>query len=177
MLFPWNSLVGILFWGSIEGVPFHPLLSLYSFMKVEAIAFHLSPLLLIKLQNTVDIIPGLHCVIHGCGLLNCCLLPFSFPGSGGYADNSVGATSTTGHGESIMKVILARLTLYHMEQGISWCFRSFTLYKAWSNSIVHSELMNSVIGYFSFEDASCWKHFGHATNTDLGANTHKCNLI
>ncbi|XP_063169357.1 isoaspartyl peptidase/L-asparaginase [Candoia aspera] len=40
-------------------------------------------------------------------------------GSGGYADNSTGAVSTTGHGESIMKVILARLTLYHMEQGKS----------------------------------------------------------
>ncbi|KAL8172684.1 UNVERIFIED_CONTAM: hypothetical protein K2H54_007973 [Gekko kuhli] len=38
-------------------------------------------------------------------------------GSGGYADNNVGATSTTGHGESIMKVVLARLVLYHMEQG------------------------------------------------------------
>ncbi|XP_019376032.1 PREDICTED: isoaspartyl peptidase/L-asparaginase isoform X1 [Gavialis gangeticus] len=40
-------------------------------------------------------------------------------GSGGYADNHVGATSTTGHGESIMKVVLARLILYHMEQGMS----------------------------------------------------------
>ncbi|XP_061479084.1 isoaspartyl peptidase/L-asparaginase isoform X2 [Rhineura floridana] len=40
-------------------------------------------------------------------------------GSGGYADNNVGATSTTGHGESIMKVVLARLILYHMEQGKS----------------------------------------------------------
>ncbi|XP_015276383.1 PREDICTED: isoaspartyl peptidase/L-asparaginase [Gekko japonicus] len=40
-------------------------------------------------------------------------------GSGGYADNNVGATSTTGHGESIMKVVLARLVLYHMEQGKS----------------------------------------------------------
>ncbi|XP_044278051.1 isoaspartyl peptidase/L-asparaginase isoform X2 [Varanus komodoensis] len=38
-------------------------------------------------------------------------------GSGGYADNNVGATSTTGHGESIMKVVLARLSLYYMEQG------------------------------------------------------------
>ncbi|XP_066465615.1 isoaspartyl peptidase/L-asparaginase [Tiliqua scincoides] len=38
-------------------------------------------------------------------------------GSGGYADNDVGATSTTGHGESIMKVVLARLILFHMEQG------------------------------------------------------------
>ncbi|NXS52090.1 ASGL1 asparaginase, partial [Brachypteracias leptosomus] len=40
-------------------------------------------------------------------------------GSGGYADNHSGATSTTGHGESIMKVVLARLILYHMEQGMS----------------------------------------------------------
>uniref|UniRef100_A0A8D0HDZ3 Isoaspartyl peptidase/L-asparaginase n=1 Tax=Sphenodon punctatus TaxID=8508 RepID=A0A8D0HDZ3_SPHPU len=40
-------------------------------------------------------------------------------GCGGYADNNVGATSTTGHGESIMKVVLARLVLYHMEQGMS----------------------------------------------------------
>uniref|UniRef100_A0A8D0C1Z4 Isoaspartyl peptidase/L-asparaginase n=1 Tax=Salvator merianae TaxID=96440 RepID=A0A8D0C1Z4_SALMN len=40
-------------------------------------------------------------------------------GCGGYADNNIGAVSTTGHGESIMKVVLARLTLYHMEQGMS----------------------------------------------------------
>ncbi|XP_030054872.1 isoaspartyl peptidase/L-asparaginase [Microcaecilia unicolor] len=40
-------------------------------------------------------------------------------GSGGYADNLVGATSTTGHGESIMKVVLARLVLHHMEQGMT----------------------------------------------------------
>ncbi|NXH45547.1 ASGL1 asparaginase, partial [Dicaeum eximium] len=40
-------------------------------------------------------------------------------GSGGYADNHSGATSTTGHGESIMKVVLARLILYRMEQGMS----------------------------------------------------------
>uniref|UniRef100_A0A8C5QW39 Isoaspartyl peptidase/L-asparaginase n=1 Tax=Leptobrachium leishanense TaxID=445787 RepID=A0A8C5QW39_9ANUR len=38
-------------------------------------------------------------------------------GSGGYADNAIGAVSTTGDGESIMKVVLARLILYHMEQG------------------------------------------------------------
>lgn len=143
-----NRLVGVLFWGSIGGVPFHPLPSLYSFMKVEAIAFHLSPSLLTK-YSWYYCWPALCKYIDidwRCGLLNCCLLPFSFPGSGGYADNSVGATSTTGHGESIMKVILARLTLYHMEQGISWCSRSFTLYKAWSSSIAHSELMNSVSG-------------------------------
>lgn len=40
-------------------------------------------------------------------------------GSGGYADNHVGAVSTTGHGESMMKVVLARLVLYHMEQGMT----------------------------------------------------------
>lgn len=38
-------------------------------------------------------------------------------GSGGYADNLIGAISTTGHGESILKVNLARLTLFHIEQG------------------------------------------------------------
>ncbi|EFB28171.1 hypothetical protein PANDA_014935, partial [Ailuropoda melanoleuca] len=38
-------------------------------------------------------------------------------GSGGYADNDIGAISTTGHGESILKVNLARLTLFHVEQG------------------------------------------------------------
>ncbi|XP_067421617.1 isoaspartyl peptidase/L-asparaginase-like [Emydura macquarii macquarii] len=38
-------------------------------------------------------------------------------GSGGYADNLIGAVSATGHGESIMKVTLARLILFHMEQG------------------------------------------------------------
>ncbi|XP_058925646.1 isoaspartyl peptidase/L-asparaginase [Kogia breviceps] len=38
-------------------------------------------------------------------------------GSGGYADNDIGAVSTTGHGESILRVNLARLTLFHMEQG------------------------------------------------------------
>ncbi|XP_061424861.1 isoaspartyl peptidase/L-asparaginase-like isoform X2 [Lethenteron reissneri] len=40
-------------------------------------------------------------------------------GCGGYADNAVGAVSTTGHGESIMKVTLARLILFHMEAGKS----------------------------------------------------------
>ncbi|XP_044071112.1 isoaspartyl peptidase/L-asparaginase [Siniperca chuatsi] len=40
-------------------------------------------------------------------------------GSGGYADNRMGAVSTTGHGEAIMKVTLARLILFHMEQGQS----------------------------------------------------------
>uniref|UniRef100_A0A8D3AZU4 Isoaspartyl peptidase/L-asparaginase n=1 Tax=Scophthalmus maximus TaxID=52904 RepID=A0A8D3AZU4_SCOMX len=38
-------------------------------------------------------------------------------GGGGYADNEAGAVSTTGHGEAIMKVTLARLILFHMEQG------------------------------------------------------------
>lgn len=38
-------------------------------------------------------------------------------GAGGYADNNLGAVSTTGHGESILKVNLARLALFHVEQG------------------------------------------------------------
>uniref|UniRef100_A0A4W6FV87 Isoaspartyl peptidase/L-asparaginase n=1 Tax=Lates calcarifer TaxID=8187 RepID=A0A4W6FV87_LATCA len=38
-------------------------------------------------------------------------------GSGGYADNFTGAVSCTGHGESILKVTLARLILSHIEQG------------------------------------------------------------
>ncbi|XP_066536060.1 isoaspartyl peptidase/L-asparaginase [Hoplias malabaricus] len=38
-------------------------------------------------------------------------------GSGGYADNRSGAVSCTGHGESILKVTLARLILFHMDQG------------------------------------------------------------
>ncbi|XP_005807681.1 isoaspartyl peptidase/L-asparaginase-like [Xiphophorus maculatus] len=40
-------------------------------------------------------------------------------GCGGYADNSSGAVSCTGHGESILKVTLARLVLSHVEQGKS----------------------------------------------------------
>ncbi|XP_034537048.1 isoaspartyl peptidase/L-asparaginase [Notolabrus celidotus] len=40
-------------------------------------------------------------------------------GSGGYADNLSGAVSCTGHGESILKVTLARLILSHIEQGKS----------------------------------------------------------
>ncbi|XP_055987979.1 isoaspartyl peptidase/L-asparaginase-like [Sorex fumeus] len=38
-------------------------------------------------------------------------------GSGGYADIDIGAISTTGHGESILRVNLARLTLFYVEQG------------------------------------------------------------
>lgn len=37
-------------------------------------------------------------------------------GCGGYA-NKEGAVSTTGHGESIMKVLLAREAVYNMESG------------------------------------------------------------
>jgi len=39
-------------------------------------------------------------------------------GSGGYADNRVGAVSSTGHGESILKVNLARLVLNYTEEGM-----------------------------------------------------------
>ena len=38
-------------------------------------------------------------------------------GCGGYADSSVGAVSTTGHGESITKVCLARTVIHHLESG------------------------------------------------------------
>lgn len=62
------------------------------------------------------------------GIVNTCwtstgfvsvLTPFFFctEGCGGYADNSSGAVSCTGHGESILKVTLARLILSHVEQG------------------------------------------------------------
>lgn len=40
-------------------------------------------------------------------------------GAGAYCDNAVGAASTTGHGESIMKVTLARKALWLIEQGKS----------------------------------------------------------
>lgn len=40
-------------------------------------------------------------------------------GCGGYADNKLGAVSTTGHGEAIMKITLPRLILFYMEQGKS----------------------------------------------------------
>ncbi|XP_038657000.1 isoaspartyl peptidase/L-asparaginase-like [Scyliorhinus canicula] len=38
-------------------------------------------------------------------------------GSGGYADNLSGAVSTTGKGEAIMKITLARLITFNMERG------------------------------------------------------------
>jgi L-asparaginase / beta-aspartyl-peptidase len=38
-------------------------------------------------------------------------------GCGGYADNRVGGSSTTGHGESIIKVNLAKLVLNYVEEG------------------------------------------------------------
>lgn len=41
------------------------------------------------------------------------------PGCGGYADDNIGAVSTTGHGESIMRFCLAHAILTLMEQGKS----------------------------------------------------------
>jgi L-asparaginase / beta-aspartyl-peptidase len=38
-------------------------------------------------------------------------------GCGGYADNMIGGSSSTGHGESIIKVNLAKLVLNHIEAG------------------------------------------------------------
>lgn len=40
------------------------------------------------------------------------------PGAGGYADDQVGAVSTTGHGESIMQVCLARHIISTMATGV-----------------------------------------------------------
>ncbi|XP_022083115.1 isoaspartyl peptidase/L-asparaginase-like isoform X1 [Acanthaster planci] len=40
-------------------------------------------------------------------------------GNGVYCDNAVGAASTTGRGEEIAKVTLARNLVFHMEQGLS----------------------------------------------------------
>lgn len=56
-------------------------------------------------------------------MTSCLLFCSVFSGSGGYADNQVGAVSTTGHGEVIMKVTLARLILFHMEQGDTELFK------------------------------------------------------
>jgi beta-aspartyl-peptidase (threonine type) len=40
-------------------------------------------------------------------------------GSGGYADNRIGAVSSTGDGEAILRVNLARLVLNYMEVGVN----------------------------------------------------------
>ncbi|KAM6956457.1 isoaspartyl peptidase/L-asparaginase [Aplochiton taeniatus] len=70
----------------------------------------------------VDVLGNIACATSTGGMLNkmegrvgdtACI------GCGGYADNRVGAVSPTGHGEAIMKVTLARLILFHMEQGSS----------------------------------------------------------
>lgn len=52
-----------------------------------------------------------------CQYFHAYFLLFCPEGCGGYADNSIGAVSCTGHGESILKVTLARLILSHVEQG------------------------------------------------------------
>ena len=40
------------------------------------------------------------------------------PGAGGFADNALGAVSTTGHGESIIKVLLARGVLSALDRPV-----------------------------------------------------------
>ena len=52
------------------------------------------------------------------------LFPLSYDeGSGAYCDNASGAASTTGHGESIVKVTLAREVVYNMKNGtLPWQF-------------------------------------------------------
>ncbi|XP_030012684.1 isoaspartyl peptidase/L-asparaginase [Sphaeramia orbicularis] len=71
-------------------------------------------------------------------------------GSGGYADNEVGAVSTTGHGEAIMKVTLARLILFHMEQGKS-AEEASDLGLAYMKSRV-----NSLGGVVTVDPRGCW---------------------
>jgi beta-aspartyl-peptidase (threonine type) len=43
-------------------------------------------------------------------------------GCGGYADDNIGAVSTTGHGESIMRFCLAHAILTLMEQGKTYIY-------------------------------------------------------
>lgn len=53
------------------------------------------------------------------------------PGSGGYADDEVGAVSTTGYGESIMKYNLAHRILSAMSTGIHiacFCFNTSVIF-------------------------------------------------
>ncbi|XP_074531973.1 isoaspartyl peptidase/L-asparaginase isoform X1 [Halichoeres trimaculatus] len=66
-----------------------------------------------KMEGRVGDTP---CIARACMCVCVCVF---VSGCGGYADNSSGAVSTTGHGETIMKVVLARLILFHMEQGQS----------------------------------------------------------
>ncbi|XP_033126836.1 isoaspartyl peptidase/L-asparaginase-like [Anneissia japonica] len=40
-------------------------------------------------------------------------------GCGRYCDNNIGAVSSTGHGESISKVVLAKTIIMYMQQGLS----------------------------------------------------------
>ena len=42
------------------------------------------------------------------------------PGSGAYADDNIGGVSTTGHGESIAKVCLAKHIISLMDTGIDF---------------------------------------------------------
>jgi isoaspartyl peptidase/L-asparaginase-like protein (Ntn-hydrolase superfamily) len=45
------------------------------------------------------------------------IFSLTMTGCGGFADDNIGAVSTTGHGESIMRFCLARTILTLMEQG------------------------------------------------------------
>jgi hypothetical protein len=62
---------------------------------------------------------NIHTKFHKNWICHSELLIFSItiPGCGGYADDNVGAVSTTGHGESIMKFCLAHTILTFLEQG------------------------------------------------------------
>ena len=50
-------------------------------------------------------------------LYRCYFVVLFLTGAGGYADNAVGAVSSTGHGESISKVCLAHRIVCNVRQG------------------------------------------------------------
>lgn len=43
-------------------------------------------------------------------------------GAGGFADDTVGTISTTGHGDSIMRYCLAQKIIQNLENGTNYCF-------------------------------------------------------
>ncbi|XP_078460861.1 isoaspartyl peptidase/L-asparaginase isoform X1 [Lampetra planeri] len=81
---------------------------------------HLCFIDLVKVYDTISR-PGLWVVLHAFGVPDPLhtIIKDLHDGSGGYADNQLGAVSTTGDGESIMRVVLARLVLFNVQQGMS----------------------------------------------------------
>ncbi|KAJ9585770.1 hypothetical protein L9F63_002407 [Diploptera punctata] len=60
---------------------------------------------------------GVGCNIHLGNIIGKMVWDVPFICCGGFADDNVGAVSTTGHGESIMRFCLAHAILTHMKQG------------------------------------------------------------